>query len=865
MLPVEVPDPVEPGPLATPDHREYGEHVAADLTFLFTDVEGSTQLLHRLGEVAYADALAEHRRALREAFGRRGGEEVDTQGDAFFFVFPSPAGALDAALDGLEALRSGPIRVRIGIHTGSAVRTEEGYVGDDVHRAARIAAAGSGGQVLLSRPTAEQVDAERFRLRDLGDHRFKDLRAPERVFQLGDGHFPPIRSLYRADLPVPGTPFIGRAQDVASVSETLSRDDVPLLTLTGPGGTGKTRLALQAAAEAIDSFPDGITWVPLADLADRELTMTRVAGRLDIVEQADKPLVETLAQRLGGKRALIVLDNAEHLLPEVASHIAALLSRAAVLTLLVTSRERLQIDAEREYAVAAMDDDDATDLFVARAAAAGVEIHDGGLVREICARLDRLPLAIQLAAPRLRLFSLGDLLERLSTRFDLLQGGRDVDPRQATLRATFDWSYDLLTPHDRSTLARLSVFRGGCTVEAAEAVTGAGPEVLQGLLDKSLLLRREGPEPRLWMYATIQGFAQERLAAGEDGDAARRDHARWYAELAGRVDDDLRRGEPEEAVVATVDVEIDNLRAAVDFGVSAGDAELVRRITVSLPMYWHMRDRATEARSWLHRALTVSDAEDETRVRLLRAFATMAYRQGDHEVAIASADEAAALAMRLGGVADAFQDLKLRAERAWAAGDLEGATDLYRQALDVAIEVDNGVGISSCRLNQAAIANQRGDHELAEQLFTENLVFVRSRGQSRCEAHTLAGLAETSIATASPGQAIRFAVSGAARASGFHEESLMAYCLVIAAAGMAQEGDVQPATEILGATELARVRLEVAPDEDERAMRERALDAIRRRLDTPTFDAAWANGQEMDLTRSLELASREASTTRAGP
>jgi predicted ATPase/class 3 adenylate cyclase len=827
---------------------------AGRVTFLFTDVEGSTRLLHELGERAYADVLTEHRRVLREAFGRHGGVEVDTQGDAFFFAFASPDGALEAARDGGRALASGPIKVRVGIHTGTAVLTAEGYVGADVHRAARIAAAGAGGQVLVSLPTVQDVTADRFPLVDLGDHRFKDLQAPERVYQLGEGDFPPIRSLYRANLPVPATPFVGRDHEVDAVAELLRRDDVPLLTLTGPGGTGKTRLALQAAAEAAESFPDGIWWVPLAALSDRELVHSRIALALEIAEEPETPLVDTLARRLGGKRALVLLDNAEHLLPDVASDIAELLSKAAGPTFLVTSRERLQIAAEQAFAVAAMDPDDAMELFVARAAAVGVALEPGPDVQAVCDRLDRLPLALQLAAPRLKLFSLEQLLERLSSRLDLLQGGRDADPRQATLRATIAWSYDLLTEEERAVLDRLSVFAGGCSVPAAEAIAEADLDVLQGLLDKNMVQRRAEDEPRLWLLSSIQEFAAERLATGTGAIEVRRAHAGWYRALAERADAEIQAGEPEELGVAAMGAEIDNLRAAVDFGIETGDADLVRSITVALPMYWIMRDRYAEARAWLERAIAASDAEDDTRVRLLLSLATIAYRQGDHPAAIAASDEAADLTMRLGGVTDRFQDLKRRAGRAWETGELQEAEALYREAFAAAVEVDNGVGMSSCRLNLAGIANQTGRHEGADSILQENLPFVRGRGQSRCEAFTLAGLAETAVYRKLPEPAADWAVSGARRAMGFREESLAAFCLDVAAAALAEDGERERAASILAATERARERLGVAPDEDEVAIRERAIGAIRASSDGAGLEDARARGSGLDLSQALELA-----------
>ena len=304
------------------------------VTFLFTDIEGSTRLLHELGVDGYAEALAEHRRVIREACARHDGVEVDTQGDAFFVTFPTAPGALAAAREMTEALSAGRIQVRVGLHTGTPLLTEEGYVGVDLHRAARIAAAGHGGQVVVSSSTAALLDLE---LTDLGEHRFKDLGAPERVYQLGDGEFPALKSLYRTNLPVPTTPFLGREGELQEVLSLLSSEDTRLLTLTGPGGTGKTRLALQAAAEASDRYVDGVWWVPLASLRDPALILSAVAQALDVTEEAAKPLAETMAAALAGKRLLLVVDNIEHLLPPAATEIATLVSAAGP-TLMVTSR-----------------------------------------------------------------------------------------------------------------------------------------------------------------------------------------------------------------------------------------------------------------------------------------------------------------------------------------------------------------------------------------------------------------------------------------------------------------------------------------------------------------------------------------------
>src|SRR5580765_771285 len=481
------------------------------VTFLFTDVEGSTRLLHELGAEAYAHTLAEHRHLIREACTAQGGVEVDTQGDAFFFAFPTAPGALAAASGLAEALANGRVQVRVGVHTGTALLTEEGYIGDDVHRAARIAASGHGGQVLVSASTAILVETE---LTDLGEHRFKDLSAPVRVFQLGELEFPKLKSLYQTNLPVPATPFLGREHELERVVSLLARDDVRLCTLTGAGGTGKTRLAVQAAAEVAELFPDGIFWVPLAPLRDPGLVLATVAGVMEFREQAGKSPLESLAAALAGKSMLLVLDNAEHLLPALASDVAALGASVPTMTLVVTSRERLRIAREHVFPVPTLADEDAVRLFHARARAVDPTFSSNGAVRQLCERLDNLPLALELAAARTGLLSPEQLLDRLGGRLDVLTGDRDADPRQQTLRATIAWSHDLLSTDEQQAFARMSVFAGGCTLGAAEEICASDLDTLQSLLDKSLVRRREAEsEPRLWMLETIREFAAERLAA----------------------------------------------------------------------------------------------------------------------------------------------------------------------------------------------------------------------------------------------------------------------------------------------------------------------------------------------------------------
>ena len=654
------------------------------VTFLFSDVEGSTRLLGELGADGYANALSEHRRLIRAACARFGGVEVDTQGDAMFVAFPTAPGALEAAQAIGEGLTPGPIRVRMGLHTGTPLVTDEGYVGSDVHRAARIAAAGHGGQVLASVSTAALVDLE---LRDLGEHRFKDLAAPERVFQVDDGDYPALRSLHKVWLPVPATPFLGREPELQEVLKYLVRDDICLLTLTGPGGTGKTRLALQAAAEASDHYPDGIWWVPLAALRDSSLLLSAVAQALEVHEQPGRELEETLTSELAGKRALILLDNAEHLFPGAATEIARLVATSGP-TLLVTSRERLQLQGEQLYPVPALAEQDGIDLFLARARALEPAFETNDLVRELCSRLDNLPLALELAAARTLLFSPAQLLERLSQRLDLLKGGRDADPRQQTLRATIEWSYKLLTAEEQRLLRCLSAFSGGCTYDAAEEVCRADPDTLQSLLDKSLLRRRDSTfGSRYWMLETIKEYSAERLVNTGEGSTVLRRHAEWCCELAERL-----MTLPGHMRALTIDIEEgfarlqderENLQSALAWAWSNGQDELGLRLGVACLQFWIERAGFYDALAWLEAAAArIPLAPLRVQLPALEAAGLTAFHVvTDTELADRYWARAQAVAEQLGEPDEISWIETRRAAVVWERGDLEMALELAERGL----------------------------------------------------------------------------------------------------------------------------------------------------------------------------------------
>ena len=402
------------------------------VTFLFTDIEGSTRLIGELGEDGYVEALAEHRRLLRSAFSAHGGVEVDTQGDAFLYAFADPVEALDAAAEGQQALASGPVNVRIGLHTGEPRLTGEGYAGHELHRAARIAACGHGGQVVVSAATRALVNGD---LTDLGEHRLKDFAEPVALFQLGDERFPPLKSISNTNLPHPASSFVGRQRERDELVDLLG-NGTRLVTLSGPGGSGKTRLGIEAAAELVPAFKAGVFWVPLAPLRDAALVTETIGQTLGAKDG--------LAEHIEERELLLLLDNLEQVV-DAAPELGELLEACPNLKLLVTSRELLHIRGEVDYPVPPLAEPDAVELFCERS-----RLDPDEAIAELCRRLDQLPLAIELAAARTSVLSPAQILERLSQRLDLLKGGRDADPRQLTLRATIEWSHDLLSPEEQT-------------------------------------------------------------------------------------------------------------------------------------------------------------------------------------------------------------------------------------------------------------------------------------------------------------------------------------------------------------------------------------------------------------------------------
>ena len=657
------------------------------VTFFFSDIEGSTRLIQRLGE-GYPQVLLAHHTVLREALAANGGHELRTEGDSFFIVFDSALQACAGAAAAQQALHAhqwpdgGEVRIRIGIHTGEATLVGNEYLGLDVHRAARVASAGHGGQVLVSETTRALVDhalPPGLTLKDLGLHRLKDLAQPERLFQLVvDGlpdDFPPLKTLEATpnNLPTQLTSFIGRDDQVREATQLLARSR--LLTLTGPGGTGKTRLSLQIAATVLDRFPDGVYFVPLSAIYDPELVPSAIAQALSISTTGSRRPIDALLDYLRQKRTLLVLDNFEQVLG-AAPVASRLLEGSPGLRVLVSSRAVLRVSGEQEFPVpplglpdlkalpglAALSQFEAVRLFIERAVAVKPDFQatneNAPAIAGICERVDGLPLAIELAAARVKLFSPQALLSRLEKSLSALgTGTRDAPARQQTLRGAILWSYDMLGPGQRRLLARVSVFARGGNLQQLEPVCGPAEDVggdvldaLDQLADQSLLRRLpDFDEPRFLMLQTIRDFASERLEESDEAHQVHDRHLKSFIALADQAQPHLF-GPRRKEWLDRLEEDHDNFRAALDWAVESGDARRAMELSTGLWRFWQMRGHLHEGRRRMEAVLAMPNSGEFPKERLaaLEAAGGLAYWQADMDIAQRFYDECVELTRKLG-------------------------------------------------------------------------------------------------------------------------------------------------------------------------------------------------------------------------
>jgi predicted ATPase/class 3 adenylate cyclase len=890
------------------------------LTFLFTDVEGSTSLWEK-NPKAMSEALVRHDEILRTALEAHDGHVFKTVGDAFHAAFPTAPKALSAALDAQRTLHraeweeTGPLRVRMALHTGAAEERDGDYFGPSLNRVARLLSAGRGSQVLLSLTTEELVRdelPEGVGLRDLGERRLKDLFRPEHVFQVTASGLPtefaPLLTLDARlnNLPAQPSPLVGREREVAQVCERLRNPAVRLLTLTGPGGTGKTRLSLQAAAELMDEFEGGTFFVPLAPISDPTFVAPTIARALGLTETADQTLEELLIDYLGERHTLLLLDNFEQVLG-AAALVTELLSAAPNLKVVTTSRILLRLYGEYEFAVPPLEVPDpgrrqsleqvtqyeAVRLFIERARAAkadfAVTSDNAPEVAEICARLDGLPLAIELAAARIKLLSPRAILDRLGDRLKLLtSGARNLPERQRTLRGAIEWSYKLLDAAERTLFTRAAVFSGGFTLEAMETVCDAGEElpldIFEGassLLDKSLLRREEGAddEPRFVMLETIHEYARERLEQSGEAEGMRRLHAEYFLALAERGESKLR-GEEEAKWLERLEAEHDNMREALSWALAGEEAGLGLRLAGALWRFWWLRGYYHEGRRWLEEALAKETRTSAARAKALEAVGWLADDQGDIDRAVAAAEEGLGLSTG----ADAAPFLLILGSAAGIRGDHERAEQLYEESLTLSREARDTQNIASSLLQLGNVKGERGDYEGARRYYEEGLALSRQLDDTALLASYLINLGYESLLQGDPERGaalneeaavllrerghkakLQYALDNLGwaalvsgdneRAHSLHRESLelsreLGDKLVAAEsleglACSAARGEEEWAATLLGATEALRASVGYHQAPRERALREPFLGAARSRLEEAKWEAALAAGRAM--------------------
>ena len=867
------------------------------ITMLFSDIEGSTALLTRLGD-RYGDALSAQRAMLRAAISACHGQEMGTEGDSFFVVFGSASEAVRCCVKAQRSLSGHDwpggvaVRVRMGLHTGEPSRHEDGYIGLDVHRAARIAAAAHGGQVVLSDATWLRARASLpagVSVRDLGFHRLKDIEAPERIYQLvAPGlaeQFPPLKSLGAPTrVPVPMTPLVGRDDDLEQLRAALGQRGIRLVTLTGPGGVGKTRLALATAACLDKGFRDGVFFVPLATVGDAGIMWKTIADSLDA--SSDGTAEQAVTGYLGARQALLVLDNLEQL-DGAAGVVAALLAAAPGLAILATSRRPLHLRGEQELPVPPLEiPRDAAVEAVARCAAPRLFVQQARMVRPgfaltagnaadiaaICRRLDGLPLAIELAASRVKLLAPKALHARLVSSLDLAAADVGQPSRQQTLRHTIAWSYDLLTGESAGVLRRAGVFAGGCDLDALAAVAMAdGPvaradplQVAAELQDLSLITVTEGAdgEPRLGMLETIREYALERLAHDGELDDTRRRHAEYYTALAERTREQLG-GPAHLTALDRLEAEHDNLRAALSWSLDAdvagqaGDGEravIGLRLVQALTTLWYHHGHAAEGRRWLERAIAVtSDDVPASLARLKHGLGVLLQQQGDLKASVRALEQSLAIWRELGDREQQARELNSLGATQHRLGHQDIARTLLEQSIGISREIGNDARLATALTNLGQVEYAAGDLDRASWALREALELDNKHGDVFGVALDQQSLALVSL-RAGRAEAARDLLSaslGYVVSSG--DTELLANSLELSACITADLGGQLRAARLVGAAEAIRQKSGMPITQSEADVLERFLAPARAAAARRAWETELAVGRSLTHQQTVKL------------
>jgi len=861
---------------------------------LFSDIEGSTALLSRLGD-RYGEALSAHRAMLRTAIAAWGGREMSTEGDSFFVVFGSAADAVGCALAAQGELArydwpgGDPVRVRMGLHSGEPTPHEDNYIGMDVHRAARIAATAHGGQVVLSEATVGLAAPlpDGVSVVDLGLHRLKDIAAPERIYQLtGPGlreDFPRLKSLgTQASLPVPATPLVGRDEDLARLRAALSGPGVRLVTLTGTGGVGKTRLSLAAAAALETAFPHGVFFVALAAVRDADVMWKTLADSLDVDGEGQAAVTEHVRDR----RALLVLDNLEQL-HGAAGVVAELLAAAPALVVLATSRRPLHLPGERELPVPPLQvPREASVEQVAACGAARLFVQQAGMSRPgftltsanaadiaaICQRLDGLPLAIELAASRVRLLTPHALLARLSRSLDLAAADIGQPSRQQTLRNAIAWSYDLLTQDLAGVFRCAGVFAGGCDLDALAAVAAAGPgadplDLAAGLHEVSLVTVTDGAdgEPRIGMLETIRHYALERLEQAGDLEDARRRHAEYYVGVAERAYEQLRGSGPAHlTALDRLEAEHDNLRAALAWSLqtpAAGAAPADReraatglRLVQALALFWYRHGHAGEGRRWLQRAIELTGEDGGAPLaQLAHWLGVLLQQQGELQSSLSFLERSLAIWRDLGDRDQQARELNSLGIAHHLLGDLDTSRSLLEDSAAISREMGSDMRLAAALTNLGQTESDAGNFDRATQVLQEALAIDRKHGDMLGVALDQQSLAGVSLRAGRARDAhdqlsgmVDYVVSCG-------DPELLATTLELSACSAAQLGEGLRAARLTGAAEAIRQKLGIPIKQPDATVIEGFLAPARAVIAPQGWDAELAVGRALTQQQAATL------------